>query len=151
MMPHLGVLSSVHEKAAMEVFERDCLVVLGTCVAAKGEPKPGKTCFKYSISGDVSESGELAWGEVRMIELGIGSTAEVEVDPSRGVDFGHGPGKSVKRTVKGGTVGIILDARGRPLTLPESTGERREAVTRTIEAVDLYPGSGAAPPTSSPV
>ena len=151
MMPHLGVLSSVHEKAAMEVFERDCLVVLGTCVAAKGEPKPGKTCFKYSISGDVSESGELAWGEVRMIELGIGSTAEVEVDPSRGVDFGNGPGKSVKRTVKGGTVGIILDARGRPLTLPESTGERREAVTRTIEAVDLYPGSGAAPPTSSPV
>ena len=150
MMPHLGVLSSVHEKAAMEVFERDCLVVLGTCVAAKGEPKPGKTCFKYSISGDVSESGELAWGEVRMIELGIGSTAEVEVDPSRGVDFGNGPGKSVKRTVKGGTVGIILDARGRPLTLPESTGERREAVTRTIEAVDLYPGSGAAPPTSSP-
>ena len=151
MMPHLGVLSSVHEKAAMEVFERDCLVVLGTCVAAKGEPKPGKTCFKYSISGDVSESGELAWGEVRMIELGIGSTAEVEVEPSRGVDFGNGPGKSVKRTVKGGTVGIILDARGRPLTLPESTGERREAVTRTIEAVDLYPGSGAAPPTSSPV
>ncbi|MEE2895615.1 MAG: glutamate mutase L [Planctomycetota bacterium] len=151
MMPHLGVLSSVHEKAAMEVFERDCLVVLGTCVAAKGEPKPGKTCFKYSISGDVSESGELAWGEVRMIELGIGSTAEVEVDPSRGVDFGNGPGKSVKRTVKGGAVGIILDARGRPLTLPESTGERREAVTRTIEAVDLYPGSGAAPSTSSPV
>ena len=123
-------------------------MVLGTCVAAKGDPKPGNTCFKYSISGDVSESRELGWGEVRMIDLGIGSTAEVEVDPSREVDFGNGSGKSVKRTVKGGTVGIILDARGRPLTLPESPEERRDAVTRTIEAVDLYPASDPAPQTA---
>ncbi|MGA0174229.1 MAG: glutamate mutase L, partial [Phycisphaerales bacterium] len=42
MMPHLGVLAGVHEQAAMEVFERDCLIVLGACVAAKGEGKVGK-------------------------------------------------------------------------------------------------------------
>ncbi|MFQ6061319.1 MAG: glutamate mutase L, partial [Thermoplasmata archaeon] len=36
MMPHLGVLSAVHEEAATEVFERDCLIHLGTAVAPKG-------------------------------------------------------------------------------------------------------------------
>ena len=41
MMPHLGVLASVHPKAAEQVFDRDCLIYLGTCVAAKGTPKPG--------------------------------------------------------------------------------------------------------------
>ena len=30
MMPHLGVLSQVHAEAAVQVFERDCLVYLGT-------------------------------------------------------------------------------------------------------------------------
>ncbi len=33
MMPHLGVLSTIHPAAATEVFEKDCLVRLGTCVA----------------------------------------------------------------------------------------------------------------------
>jgi len=42
MMPHLGVLSQVNERAAVEVFERDCLVRLGTCIAASpaGQPVP---------------------------------------------------------------------------------------------------------------
>ena len=145
MMPHLGVLSSVHEKAAMEVFERDCLVILGTCIAAKGEGRPGKPSFRYTISGGVTASGEMTWGDVQMIELGIGETAEVEVSPVRGVDLGGGSGKTVKRTVKGGTVGIILDARGRPLTLPDEDEARREAVRRTIDAIQLYPEEETAP------
>ena len=37
MMPHLGVLSTIHPAAATEVFEKDCLVRLGTCVAPVGQ------------------------------------------------------------------------------------------------------------------
>ena len=33
MMPQLGILSTVHEKAAMQVFDRDCLIKLGTAIA----------------------------------------------------------------------------------------------------------------------
>ena len=145
MMPHLGVLSSVHQRAAMEVFEKDCLVILGTCVAAKGEARPGKTCFSYSITGGFTGSGDMTWGDIRLLDLPIGTTAEVEVNPARGVDLGNGPGKVVKRTAKGGTVGLILDARGRPLSLPEEPSARIEAVRRTIEAIQLYPNEEVAP------
>ena len=138
MMPHLGVLSSVHEKAAMEVFEKDCLIVLGTCVAAAGQGKPGKPCFKYAIEGGATASGELMYGDLERIPLGIGETAEVEVHPSRGFDLGNGPGRSVKRTVKGGTVGIILDARGRELVLPEEQAQRREYLANMVEKMTLY-------------
>ena len=41
MMPHLGVLSTIHPDAATEVFEKDCLVRLGTCVATVGAPAAG--------------------------------------------------------------------------------------------------------------
>ena len=30
MMPQLGILSTIHAKAAMNVFDRDCLIKLGT-------------------------------------------------------------------------------------------------------------------------
>src|SRR5574339_663445 len=41
MAPQLGVLSSVHEEAATQVFERDCLVRLGAVLAPIGSAKPG--------------------------------------------------------------------------------------------------------------
>ncbi len=97
MMPHLGVLAQVHPQAALEVFQRDCLITLGTCVAPKGTGKPGKPCFKYSISGSsLNESGEIAFGEMKLLPLGIGETANISVEPARGFDSGAGPGKLVE-------------------------------------------------------
>ena len=144
MMPHLGVLSSVHERAAMEVFERDCLVYLGTCVAAKGVGKPGKNCFSWSLDGGARGSGDLAFGEVELVELGPDETAELEVKPARGFDLGAGSGKVVKRTIRGGTVGVILDARGRSLALPEDRAACREAVSNVIDRIGLYPAGDQA-------
>ena len=145
MMPHLGVLSSVHERAAMEVFEKDCLVVLGTCIAAKGQGKPGKACFSYRMSGGSTASGDLAYGDLVVVPLAAEETAEVEVTPARGFDLGNGPGKTITRTAKGGPVGIILDARGRRLELPEDPGERRQAVTRMVESTGMYDDLEVAP------
>ena len=138
MMPHLGVLASVQERAAMEVFERDCLIVLGTCVAAVGPGKHGKPCFKYTITGGASDSGEMMFGELKRVDLAGGETAEVEVQPSRGFDLGNGPGKAVKRTVKGGPVGIVLDARGRNPILPEEELLRKDQLARTVAGMNLY-------------
>jgi uncharacterized protein (TIGR01319 family) len=138
MMPHLGVLASVQERAAMEVFEKDCLIVLGTCVSAAGPGKHGKPCFKYTITGGAQDSGEMMFGELKRVDLAGGETAEVEVHPSRGFDLGNGPGKAVKRTVKGGPVGIVLDARGRNPILPEEESVRKDQLARTVAGMNLY-------------
>ena len=130
MMPHLGVLASVHSAAAMEVFERDCLVRLGWSVAAKGEGKWGKKCFSYRVTGAVNASGELACGDVALVRVGPEQEVEVVVEPAKEFDLGAGAGKPVTRRVKGGTVGILFDARGRPLTLPENEADRKAAVAR---------------------
>lgn len=116
MMPHLGVLASVHPQAALEVFERDCLVQLGTVIAPKGNGKPGKSCFQYRITGEsLQESGEIQIGDFKIFELGIDKTAQVQLIPAHGFDLGSGPGKTVNASVRGGTVGLILDGRGRPI------------------------------------
>ncbi len=142
MMPHLGVLSQVHPQAALEVFERDCLIYLGTCIAPNGQGKPGKPCFKYSLKGEgLSETGELNFGDLKLIPLAEGKTAEVEIEPAKGFNIGAGPGKPSKKTVKGGTVGIILDARGRPLALPDDAKTCRDAVTEWVNTLGLYPAN----------
>ena len=139
MMPHLGVLAEVHPQAALEVFERDCLIYLGTCVAAKGTGKPGKDCFAYRISGStLNESGRMPYGSLRLFPLAERETARVTIDPASRFDVGGGPGKSVEREVRGGTVGLILDARGRPLELPEERQACRSRIADWVGALRLY-------------
>ncbi len=142
MMPHLGVLAQVHPQAALEVFERDCLIYLGTCIAPAGTGKPGKPCFSYKIEGGgLSERGEMAYGEMKLFPLAENQTAEVEIEPAKGFNMGAGTGKPIKKTVKGGTVGLILDARGRPLQLPSDPATCRQAMKSWIETLELYPNS----------
>jgi uncharacterized protein (TIGR01319 family) len=139
MMPHLGVAAQVHPKAAMEVFERDCLVYLGTCVAAKGHGKPGKLAFSYTIEGEtLKESGEMKYGDLKLLPLGPDETATVTVEPSKMFDLGAGPGKRVQKEVRGGTVGLVLDGRGRPLMLPEEAAECRSTIERWVNTLDMY-------------
>lgn len=147
MMPHLGVLAEVHPKAALQVFEKDCLVYLGTCVAAKGEGKPGKPCFKYAVSGStLNSSGTMTYGDVVLLPLGPDEQANVVIEPEKGFDCGAGPGKRVERVAKGGTVGLILDARGRPLRLPEARKECQATMSRWVDVLRLYPAASATKP-----
>ena len=140
MMPHLGVLAQVHPQAAMEVFERDCLIYLGTCIAPRGQGKPGKPCFDYQIEGpSLNESGEMHCGQLRSFVLGVGETARVAIEPARGFDVGAGPGRRVEREVEGGTVGLVLDARGRPFELASERSVSRPMVQQWVEALGLYP------------
>ena len=140
MMPHLGVLASVNPRAAMEVFEKDCLIILGWCVAVRGEVRAGKPAFHFALSrtGGATTEGQVVGGEMRLIRLGDGEGGSLEIRPERGLDVGAGPGKPVTREVRGGTVGIILDGRGRPLKLPESQKERRQAVEGWLRALEVY-------------
>lgn len=143
MMPHLGVLSTVNEQAATEVFVKDCLVYLGTCVAPIGQGKEGERCLEYTITfeGDrTPENGTLAFGELHLIPLAVNEPAKIELRPAKGMDVGEGKGNASTRSVKGGVVGLLLDGRGRPLQLPTDQQARVAALTRWYKAVDLYPG-----------
>ena len=138
MMPHLGVLASVHPDAAMEVFEKDCLVHLGTCVAPRGQGKAGKPCFSWRISGARDGAGTVECGEIRLVPLAHGEECEMTVAPERGFDMGAGPGKPVTRRVRGGTVGLVLDGRGRSIEVPAAESERRATIGRWLAAMRAY-------------
>lgn len=141
MMPHLGVLSQVNEQAATEVFLKDCLVPLGSCLAAEGRAKRGEPCFTYTIQSaeSLQAQGTLRFGEIVRLDLPPGAEAELQAEPSKSFDLGAGKGKPVTLKAKGGVVGLILDARGRPLYLAEDESERIAGLRGWAAAVDLYP------------
>jgi len=141
MMPHLGVLSTVHEQAALDVFEHDCLVPLGTAIAPAGAGRDGEPCLAYRLAlPDGSEVRErIACGEVRVHPLAAGATARAALEPARGMDLGAGRGRPLEAEVAGGAVGVVVDARGRPLELPGGEAQRIAALKRWAAALSMYP------------
>lgn len=141
MMPHLGVLSTINEQAATDVFVRDCMVYLGTCVAPVGQAKEGERLADFELTwpdGRVVRD-QLRMGELRLFPLGVQEQATVVMHPAKKIDVGHGPGASLTRTVRGGVVGLMLDGRGRPLQLPADSPARIAALTKWFQSVELYP------------
>jgi uncharacterized protein (TIGR01319 family) len=144
MMPQLGVLSTVMPDAAAHVFDRDCLVRLGSCVAPVGNGKIGHTCLKVEAEwpgrGAVEE--EIKYGEMALLPLAVGEKVRARLDPVRPFDLGHGKGQALEAELEGGVVGVIFDCRGRPLNLPTDEAARVDALERWLGALDVYPGYG---------
>ena len=136
MMPHLGVFSKVHNKAAAEIFARDCLVDLGTAIVPVGKFKSGQVVAKINLSD--GRKFELKAGELRLEELKEDEKLNAEIIPAnKYVDVGAGAGKKLECEVRGGRAGLILDARGRPIYFPEEKQKRRDLVKKWYRAFDL--------------
>jgi uncharacterized protein (TIGR01319 family) len=134
MMPQLGVLSTVHPEAAAQVFDRDCLIRLGSCVAPVGQGREGEPCLTIEYNG---KSETFRYGELRVLPLGVGETLQATLRPARNFDVGAGKGKPVEATLEGGVVGVVVDARGRPLQLPADDATRRQKLLDWMSALGL--------------
>jgi uncharacterized protein (TIGR01319 family) len=134
MMPHLGVLSEHFYEAAKQVFEADCIVKCGHCIAPLGTSRMGEPCVRVRGNG-VDES--VPYGQLRVIPCGRGEFKDLTIEPARGFDVGAGKGKTVSAKLEGGTVGITIDARGRPFTLPADEAARIAKLREWLEAFGL--------------
>jgi uncharacterized protein (TIGR01319 family) len=141
MMPHLGVLTEVHPEAAYEVFEKDCLIHLGTCISPVGPGKAGVKCAHVRVvKADGKEmEARVNFGDIAVLPLGVGESAKAVINPERGFDVGAGAGKALEISVEGGLVGVIIDCRGRPLVLPEDDRTRMEALRKWAVQLNAYP------------
>lgn len=146
MMPHLGVLSEHHYEAAKQVFERDCIVKIGTCIAPLGTGKDGEACVTVRGEGiNVS----VPFGQIQVVPLDINKTKEITVEPARGFDVGAGKGKSVTARYAAGQkgpgsydlsdsiMGLIIDTRGRPFVLPSDDSTRIAKLREWLTAMGL--------------
>ncbi|MBI2955142.1 MAG: glutamate mutase L [Chloroflexi bacterium] len=135
MLAHLGMVGRVCSTAAAEVLVGDVLLRLGTCISCSGQGRAGSRAASIEMThrGQV-EKLQIGFDEILAVPLPLGETAELLVKPGNGLDFGWGKGKSGKLTVKGGALGLVIDARGRPVA--EADRRRSEKTRQWLEALE---------------
>jgi hypothetical protein len=131
----LSTVAMVNPLAAAQVTERDALHNLGTVVAPVGSAREGEIALKFKIAYEDGRSleVEVPYGSLEVIPLATGQTADLELRPTRRFDVGLGTrGQAGTTKVEGGVLGIIIDARGRPLPIAQDPTEQREKVQRWL-------------------
>ena len=148
MMPQLGVLANIDQenlaesarKAALEVFNKDCLIRLGTCVAPIGKANPGDIILSGSlVMSDGSEQQiKLHQGELLSIPAEY-EPIKAKLTPGKGMNVGAGKNEEINTTLYGGVVGLVFDGRGRPFNLPSENDKRIDSLNIWSNAMNEYP------------
>jgi len=120
-------------------MEGDAFLNLGTAICPVGPAAhAGEVVMRVTItySDRRALDVEVTYGTLESIPLPLGEEASLEVRPLKRFDVGAGPGKArrIKRLV-GGMMGLIIDARGRPLTLPASAEERQAKLRQWFSGI----------------
>jgi len=138
-----GGIAAHSADAAVSVFDHDLLTntPLATCIVLQGGNRFGDPIAEIELItvGGGSEQIQVRNGDLLRLPLPIGRYAQVKVRPRAGVRVGKGaPGEAVESDpaeVHGSLLGLVVDARGRPLALPEDGTERRRLLWSWLRAV----------------
>lgn len=148
MMPQLGVLANVEKdklkeearKAALEVFHKDCLIRLGTCLTPVGNVKNGTIVLKVTLTLLNGEKIEKSLMKNQLFRIKLNyEPIKAMLVPHKKMNIGAGIGEPISTTIYGGLVGIILDGRERPITIPNNSKERLKYLKEWSDALDEYP------------
>jgi hypothetical protein len=119
-------------------MERDGFLSLGTVVAPVGTAREGEIALKLKITYDDGRALEMEvpYGSLEVLPLATGHKATLELRPTRKFDIGLGAkGKGATTELEGGAVGVIIDARGRPLSLPATREEQQAKIQEWLWGV----------------
>lgn len=142
LAPMLGTAAAVSPVAAAELAETDAVPLpLGSVVSAVGAVPVGE--FMLRVQLDFADGRQLVRdvvsGSIVRLPLAAGERALLSLYPAPQVDIGLGPGQQARASepLEGGILGLLIDARGRPLSIPFAIEERMQRMRDWRRALGL--------------
>ena len=140
LVAQLGAVAAVAPIAAVQVNENDAVTHrLGTCVIPFGTMRQGELAVRVGLeyTDGRQVTVDVMGGTIEVIPLRTNEQALLSLFPAPTVDVGLGAGERARAAeeIDGGLVGLIIDARGRPLVLPDDERVRRQRLLQWIQAI----------------
>lgn len=142
LLPMLGALASVEPLAAAQVAHHDSYSKLGTVIAPFGGGRVGKkavTLRLLDVETGESETHEIAFGNLEILPDTGGRIFDAEIKFAGKLRL-HSSGKSAKKLsmrVEGGELGIVVDARGRPLVMADDDAAHRNQLRQWLTKIGI--------------
>lgn len=125
----LGAAASINPYLSVQVLESSAFQSLATVLTPISDTRPGTPILRLRVtyeSGDET-SFDIKQGTLETLPIPMGEAARLRLQPLHRSDVGMGgPGRGGSVRVVGGVLGVVIDARGRPIRLPRDTGRRQD-------------------------
>jgi hypothetical protein len=137
LLPLLGAAAETNYLLPVQVLESGAFMSLGTIVSVISPASYGMQVLRARLTYEdgTDARAEVKFGGLEILPLGMGQTARLTLQPLHRSDIGNGPGHNATVQVTGGVMGVVIDARGRPLVLPEDPVRRRELFKKWLWSV----------------
>jgi hypothetical protein len=138
LLSMLGAASELNSILPIQVIDSGALSPLATVISPISKVAFGAPVVQAKLTrNDGSEmTVEVKMGTLQVLPLESGQSGTLDLRPVRRSDIGLGPGRSVEGLeLFGSSLGIVIDARGRPINLPVDENQRRALLKKWQEAV----------------
>lgn len=132
LLPLLGVAAERNNFLPVQVIDSGAFIGMGTVISVVAAASYGESVLRAKLTyPDGTEvRADVKFGGLEILPLPSGQSARLSLQPVSRADAGLGAGRSGAVTVTGGALGVVIDARGRPLNLPSDPVRRRELIKK---------------------
>ena len=130
----LGAAAAINPTLVVQVIEANMLN-LGAVISPIGNARPGTPILRLQATfADGNETKlEIKYGTLEVLSVPLGQTVNLRLQPLHRFDIGMGgPGRGGRLRMVGGVLGLIIDARGRPITLHPDASRRQDLFNKWL-------------------
>ncbi|MDW7981563.1 MAG: hypothetical protein RMH81_01920 [Thermomicrobium sp.] len=144
-----GAIAGRSPGYAASVLERDALLPLAHVIVLAGDGIEGAVAVRGELRiGEVVQRFSVPWGSIHVLPCAPGTLAELSLEPEAGVRIGKlEPGVALQfagdAALGWAQIGIVIDARGRPLRLASEPTARIRQVRSWLEDLGIPWGGSA--------
>jgi len=134
LLPALGAAATHNSILPVQVLESGAFLGLATVVAPYADVRPGTSILRGRLvyqNGNESHI-DIKQGALELFPLPTGQSGRLYLTPMHRADIGFGPGRTHTEgiPVSGTALGLVIDARGRPLHFMANVARQREIVKK---------------------
>ena len=133
ILPLLGTVASSLPVLPVHLLETAAFQNLGTAIIPRSPAPSGELVLTVEVQkeGGSDFEVEITQSTLKRIVIQVNEPAVLILKPERQTDVGFGgPGIGGRIKVTGGALGVVIDARGRPIELPEDEEARIALIQR---------------------
>lgn len=141
LLPGLGAVSPHNPVLAVQVIESSTILNLGTVIAPVGYARPGTPILRMQIHREDGRKStrEIKYGSLMVLPTHQGEKVTLHLRPLHGFDVGMGgPGRSGRVSAVGGAMGVIIDARGRPLQFSDNPERNQKRNRKWLKILQKF-------------
>jgi hypothetical protein len=134
----LGAISGINTLLPAQLIESGAYVNLGTVICPVSRAHAGTTILQVKITYEDNTESHLEVKQGSLVPLPVrnGQAAHIEVDTLHGTVLDPCLPRLRRFKITGGVCGAVIDARGRPVVLPEDPQKRIAQLQRWMRTIE---------------